>query len=238
MTLARSWSVVRGAVVFGVLCVVCIHEGVVWCVVWCVVVWCGMVWCVYVVCGVRVLRWLCVCDVCGGCVVVVCCVVLCVVVRVVVWCCVWLCGVVCGCACGCVVLCVVVRVVWWCVCVVCGEAWRTENPPCVDSKRLRVYCQDVSVCTVRTSPCVQATGPHVQHMRARCRYTRRRPDRTHGGVLHLHTGGFFSPSPPLLLSLFPALSLSFLSFSLLSFSFSFSSLLLSLLFSSLHANKH
>ena len=27
-------------------------------------------------------------------------------------------------------------------------------------------------------------------MRACCRYTRRRPDRTHGGVLNLHTGGF------------------------------------------------
>ena len=35
------------------------------------------------------------------------------------------------------------------VCVVCGEAWHAENP-CVDSKRLRVYGQDVSVCTGNT----------------------------------------------------------------------------------------
>ena len=136
------------------------------------------------------------------------------------------------CECGCVVLCVVVRVVWWCVCVVCGEAWRAENPPCVDSKRLRVYCQDVSVCTVRTSPCVQATGPHVQHMRARCRYTRRRPDRTHGGVLHLHTGGGGSLLPLLL-----SCSLSFLlSLFLSSLSLSSLSLSLSLPFSSLFSS--
>ena len=44
--------------------------------------------------------------------------------------------------------------------------------------------------TVRTSPCAPATGPHVFDMRACCRYTRRRPDRTHGGVLNGHTGGF------------------------------------------------
>ena len=30
-----------------------------------------------------------------------------------------------------------------------------------------------------------------EHMWARCRYTRRRPDRTHGGVLNLHTEGAF-----------------------------------------------
>ena len=31
---------------------------------------------------------------------------------------------------------------------------------------------------------------HVEDMRACCRYTRRRPDRTHGGVLNVHTGVF------------------------------------------------
>ena len=62
-----------------------------------------------------------------------------------------------------------------------------------------MYVQNASVCTVRTSPCVPATGPHVLDMRACCRYTRRRPDRTHGGVLNVHTGGFSacqaSPTP-------------------------------------------
>ena len=53
----------------------------------------------------------------------------------------------------------------------------------------------------------------VEDMRACCRYTRRRPDRTHGGVLNVHTGSFFS-------SLLFA-SLFFSRFSLLSFSFLF-----------------
>ena len=34
-----------------------------------------------------------------------------------------------------------------CVHVVLCEAWHAEKPPCVRSKRLRVYGQDVSVCT-------------------------------------------------------------------------------------------
>ena len=63
------------------------------------------------------------------------------------------------------------------------EEKRQCKPPCV-------YVQNASVCTVRTSPCVPATGPNVQDIRACCRYTRRRPDRTHGGVLNVHTGGF------------------------------------------------
>ena len=62
-----------------------------------------------------------------------------------------------------------------------------------------MYVQNASVCTVRTSPCVPATGPNVLDIRACCRYTRRRPDRTHGGVLNVHTGGFSacqaSPTP-------------------------------------------
>ena len=109
------------------------------------------------------------------------------------WCCVCTCGVVCcvGCVCVVLVLC----------CVLCGTR---KTPPCVRSKRLRVYGQDVSVCTG----------------------TRRRPDRTHGGVLDGHTGVFSS------LSL--ALSRSFLPLLFSSLLFSFSSLLFSsLLFSSL-----
>ena len=57
-------------------------------------------------------------------------------------------------------------------------------------KTPRVLIQHASVRTVRTPPCVPATGPHVFNMRARCRYTRRRPDGAHGGVLNRHTGGF------------------------------------------------
>ena len=99
----------------------------------------------------------------------------------------------------CVVL--VLCVYMWCCAYVCGETWHAENP--------RVYVQNASVCTVRTSPCVPATGPHVFDMRACCRYTRRRPDRTHGGVLNVHTGGFSLLSSPLSFSLSVALSRSF-----------------------------
>ena len=105
----------------------------------------GVVWCV-----LCVLRWLCVCDVCSGvfgCVVFWCVYTWC---CVVVWCRVWLCGVVCLGACKHVVLCVVLVCVVVCACGVvvrvCGEAWHAENPPCVDSKRLRAYRQHVSVC--------------------------------------------------------------------------------------------
>ena len=47
------------------------------------------------------------------------------------------------------------------------------------------------VCRFKTSPCVPGKRPHVLNMRAFSRYTRRRPERTHGGVLNLHTEGFF-----------------------------------------------
>ena len=65
-------------------------------------------------------------------------------------------------------------------------------------------------------PCVPATGPHVLNMRACCRYTRRRPERTHGGVLNLHTGGGGGLCL-LSFSLFLSLSLFSLLSSLLSF---------------------
>ena len=104
-----------------------------------------------------------------------------------VWCRVWLCGVVCLGACTHVVLCVVwaVRVcVLWCVCVcvcvLCVVVWCVARLG--TRKTLHVLIQHASVRTVRTSPCVPATHPHVEHMRARFRYTRRRADGTHGGV--------------------------------------------------------
>ena len=68
----------------------------------------------------------------------------------------------------------------------------------------------------------------VSNMRAFSGYTRKRLERTHGGVLNLHTEGF-PPSLSVLLSLF------FLALSLSSFCLSFflSLILSSLLFSSL-----
>ena len=72
------------------------------------------------------------------------------------------CGVVC-----CVVLCVVLC----CVCVVwCVARLGTQKtPPCVDSKRPRVYRHHAHMC---------------YHMRAWCRYTRGRFESTHGDVFH------------------------------------------------------
>ena len=88
--------------------------------------------------------------------------------------------------------------------------------------------QHASVCTFKSSPCVSAKRPHVEHMRAFCQYTRRPFECTHGGVLNLSTGG---------LSHSPLLLLSFLSLFLRSFSLSLLSAtlcsLLSALFSSL-----
>ena len=44
------------------------------------------------------------------------------------------------------------------------------------------------VCTFKTSPFAPAPRAHVfQHVRAWCRYTRRRFERTHGDVLSGHT---------------------------------------------------
>ena len=129
-----------------------------------------------------------------------------------------------------VCVCGVCGVLFFCVCVhVVLVKLGMRKTPCV-------YVQNASVCTVRASPCVPATGPNVLDIRACCRYTRRRPDRTHGGVLNVHTGGFSSPllfssllissllvlsfSSSLLLSClssYMSLSLFFLLFSLFSF---------------------
>ena len=50
------------------------------------------------------------------------------------------------------------------------------------------------VCRFKTLPCVPAKRAHVFNMRALCQYTRRRFERTHGGILNLHTGVFRVPS--------------------------------------------
>ena len=91
---------------------------------------------------------------------------LCFCLRVV-WC-VWCCGV------WCVVLCCVVLCVVWCGVVWCVARLGTQRkPPCVDSKRPRVYRHHAHMC---------------YHMRAWCRYTRGRFESTHGGFLDGHTG--------------------------------------------------
>ena len=56
----------------------------------------------------------------------------------------------------------------------------------------------VSVCTFKTSACVPAPSvpsPHFSYMWAWCRYTRGLFERTHGGVLNVHTGVFTCFSP-------------------------------------------
>ena len=84
--------------------------------------------------------------------------------------------------------------VWCGACMACGK------PP---------VCQNASVGgAFKTPPCVPGKRPHVLDMRAFSRYTRRRLERTHGGVLNLHTEGFSA------FSVFLALSLSLLLFSL------------------------
>ena len=120
-----------------------------------------MVWYVwvYVVGGGGV----CIVCVCGACVVscrVVSCVlclvscVLCFVFCVLncgVPCCVVVCECWCWCWCTmCVLsLCVVLRVCVWCV----ARLNTRTTTPCVDSKRLRVHDQDVSVCNSKTPAC-------------------------------------------------------------------------------------
>ena len=64
----------------------------------------------------------------------------------------------------CCVLCCVVCVVW---CV--ARLGTQKTPPCVDSKRPRVYRHHAHMC---------------YHMRAWCRYTRGRFESTHGDVVH------------------------------------------------------
>ena len=103
------------------------------CVVVCVVCLCGVVWC----CVVLVL---CCCVV-----VLLCC---CVVVLCVVCC---VCVGVCSCVWGVFVCCSVVL----CGVGVVVKLGTREKAPCVDSKRLRVYVQDVSVCTGNRPACVE-----------------------------------------------------------------------------------
>ena len=69
------------------------------------------------------------------------------------------------------VVCVCVCVCAVCVCIVlcCGTQ---KKPPCVNSKRPRVYRHHAHMC---------------YHMRAWCRYTRGRFESTHGGFWDGHT---------------------------------------------------
>ena len=62
----------------------------------------------------------------------------------------------------CVVVCTLCCGVVWCG----GAACHAENPPCVDSKRLRVCVQDASVCTGKTSACVEHAGVFPVHTEA------------------------------------------------------------------------
>ena len=102
----------------------------------------------------------------------------------------------------CVVWCVV-----WCACVVWLCAWHGL----MRGKTPRAEVQHASVCTFKTPSCVPTTRPHVEHMRACCRYKRWRFECAHGSVLNLSTGwrGVFSP-----LLLFFSRPFFFLSYSL------------------------
>ena len=61
------------------------------------------------------------------------------------------------------------------------------------------------MCAFKTPPYVPGKRPHELNMRAFAGYTRRLPERTHGGVLNLHTEGF---PPSLFFLLSPLLSFS------------------------------
>ena len=113
-----------------------------------------------------------------------------------------------------VVLCVVLLLLWCCGVVVVWYVARLG----ARKKTPRVHVQLASVCTFKMPPCVLARRPHVEHIRAFCRCTRRHFETTHGGVRDMST---VEPLSPLLLF-----------FSLRSLLFS------SLLFSSLLFSSH
>ena len=78
------------------------------------------------------------------------------------------------CVCVRVCVCVCVCVCLWCVVVFGVWCGTQKKPPCVNSKRPRVYRHHAHMC---------------YHMRAWCRYTQGRFESTHGGFLDGHTGG-------------------------------------------------
>ena len=82
--------------------------------------------------------------------------------------CVWVCG------------CVLVLWVWVCAFLL---VLHFKRPPCVRSKRSRVYFPNAPVCTFKT--------PASHWKRTFSRYTRERFDRTYGSVLNVHTGALF-----------------------------------------------
>ena len=137
-----------------------------------VVVMCCVVLCV--VCCVLCVVCCVLCVVC--CVLCVVCCVLCVVCCVLCAVCCVLCVVCCVLCVVCCVLCVVCCVlccVVLCVCVWCVTRFET---PCVHSTRLRVYVQNVPVCTGTTRTCFNTCA---------------RGAGTNGEVLNVHTETFF-----------------------------------------------
>ena len=122
------------------------------------------------------------------------------------------------CAWWCLVCCVLCSAwcLWWClvwvccVCLVsvvsvCGAAWHAENP----------------VCKFQTPPCVRSKRFRVYRQNARMMNTCRCFARTHGSVLNVHTEAFGTYRRGACLSLLSSsLSLVLSSFSVPSFSFS------------------
>ena len=99
------------------------------------------------------------------------------------------------------------------MCLCCGTVKKRE-------KKTRVYVENASVCTFKTSPCVPAPSPHVSYMWAWCRYTRGRFECTHGGAFdadtrspspptHTQPQAAHRPQPPLLMVPFPSMPSSF-----------------------------
>ena len=98
-------------------------------------------------------------------------------------------------------LCVVVVcvcVLWWCV-------WFVLLWWCVTLRDTRACIQNASVCTFKTFRVYRHHAHMCFNMCAWCRYTRRRFERTHAGVLNAHTAGPLSLSS-LSFFLFPFLS--------------------------------
>ena len=126
-----------------------------------------------------------------------------------------MCTCTCTCTCMCMCMCMCMSMcmlTWLCVCDVCCGVY-VVLWCCVFCWWCVVWCGVVLLCGVvrlgmrktppcafKTPPCVPGKRPHVQH-RAFSWYTRRRRDRTHGGVLNAHTEGFSAFSVFLALSL-------------------------------------
>ena len=73
----------------------------------------------------------------------------------------------------------------WCLVSVCGAAWHAEKPPCVGSKRFRVYWQNARMLNT----CARFADTHGSVF-----------ERSQGGVWNLHTGCLSLSRPFFLLS--------------------------------------